>query len=479
MSDEEVRRKREILDTHRKRLHERELQAAAHGVGADPAIKIEIEEIRSHVTDLEQEIQKLLQIRATVTENTSVEQTQGQVQASVSRRRSTAPVPVILAGCGWWARNRTVLPLRAQNPELFDILGVTALKDERREFEDLVAPEMERRKIKRPLYYRNLSQAIRACRQLVGNDRMIAVIINTPNRLHEELAHQALENKCHVYAERPINRTSEELTDLISVAYQENRLLYNGVQRRLEAPYKYFFDVVEHRKNFGQLASIRCTLASGRQIEGWRSDRSLAGGGVVIDEGYHLLDIAAWLSQAAHPETAFSADNIRVSASFEYDKMQRDLEVEIAAGGTAILPNDVMLYFDLSYNVPLHSVYELVEIRDTQGNRVRYVRDLVERNVTAGRVIHQLRDSTVIGDGYIEIESEGVFSFISDNPVTGANNTGPLRQFLQQVSRFDDSMAVEKLSERISGVNDCDARFVLNTQELVTAIYREDPMKFH
>jgi predicted dehydrogenase len=383
-------------------------------------------------------------------------------------------IPIVLAGCGWWARQRTVLPLIAQNPDLYEVMAVCDIKDERSEFEKLVVPEFERRQLPVPGYYRTLPEAIRECRQKLKNKARLAVVINTPNQMHEGLARQAFEQNCHVYAERPINRRSDELVGLLKVAKDENLLLYNGVQRRLEPPFKYLFHVVEKQKNFGHLESIRCMLAAGRVVEGWRRDRRLSGGGIIIDEGYHLLDAAVWLLEAYKPDTTFAANDLDVFAKFGYGGPGTSPDIETRAFGVANLPNGITLHFDLSYDTPINSIYEMLELRDREGNRVRYVRDLIERKPTPGRLLHQLRDSSVVGDGYVDVDPNGGFTFIPDGPTSGANNTGPLRQFLRQVSEFNDQRPALSRQKRESGKNECDARFVLNTQELITAIYKHD-----
>ena len=60
MSTDEIRRKREVLDALKRRLHERELQSAKSGVDADPVIKIETEDIEGKIKTIEREIQALI-----------------------------------------------------------------------------------------------------------------------------------------------------------------------------------------------------------------------------------------------------------------------------------------------------------------------------------------------------------------------------------------------------------------------------------
>lgn len=56
MNQEDIKRKQEILDALKWRLHERELQAAMFGASADPIVKIEIDDLKEKIEIISQEI---------------------------------------------------------------------------------------------------------------------------------------------------------------------------------------------------------------------------------------------------------------------------------------------------------------------------------------------------------------------------------------------------------------------------------------
>jgi hypothetical protein len=58
MHDKERARKQELLDAHKDRLHQRQLQLAKYGLNADPSIITEIREIESAIVKLENELSK-------------------------------------------------------------------------------------------------------------------------------------------------------------------------------------------------------------------------------------------------------------------------------------------------------------------------------------------------------------------------------------------------------------------------------------
>jgi hypothetical protein len=56
MTNEEIEQKQDVLDALKRRLHEREIQAAKYGVSADPVIKIEIDDLRKEIAQLQVEL---------------------------------------------------------------------------------------------------------------------------------------------------------------------------------------------------------------------------------------------------------------------------------------------------------------------------------------------------------------------------------------------------------------------------------------
>jgi hypothetical protein len=58
MDTDEIQHKRDVINTYKKRLQEREIQLANLGINADPVIKIEIQDIKAEIQRIETEIQQ-------------------------------------------------------------------------------------------------------------------------------------------------------------------------------------------------------------------------------------------------------------------------------------------------------------------------------------------------------------------------------------------------------------------------------------
>jgi predicted dehydrogenase len=389
---------------------------------------------------------------------------------SVSEAHLSLPIKVILAGCGRWARERTVFPLYKENPDLFEIVGISDLEHGEDELRSMSA-DFEAADIPIPSYYGTLSSAITRIKDKIGSNTPIAVVINTPNALHEQLAWAALNENCHVYAERPINRASDDLEGLLRRTRSLNRYLFNGLQRRLEPPYRYLFNVLRKKERFGNLKSIRCKLASGHYPSGWRLQKALAGGGIVIDEGYHLLDASMWLMEAAFPGINIQAEDFK---NIRIDFSSQENGIETVAFGSVLLPNDVHLYFDLSQGLPFGSVFEEIEIRDDKRSLVKLTRDQHQRTKDPGRVIHHSIENNkeYYRSGFVVANGISDFSIQNESPRISANTTGPLKDFFAQITTGDSVNSGLQCPPLLLGVNECDARFVVNTQRLIHAIYK-------
>jgi len=120
-----------------------------------------------------------------------------------------------------------------------------------------------------------------------------AVIICTFNKYAPAYTIQALETNLHVFCEKPPARTSKEVRDVIEVENGKNLILKYGFNHR------YHHSVIEAKKLienniFGRLLWMRGVYgkAGGNQYtQNWRNEKEESGGGILIDQGIHMLDL--------------------------------------------------------------------------------------------------------------------------------------------------------------------------------------------
>lgn len=125
-----------------------------------------------------------------------------------------------------------------------------------------------------------------------------ALCIFTPHLWHYRPAMDALQAGCHVFVEKPLSTNVQEATDIVGLARGRGLVVAVGHQYRL-CP-----SLVEARRRLGDgeigpLQMVTATLAlpwlanlGGDQ--GWRTNPKVAGGGVLADQGDHLIDALLW-----------------------------------------------------------------------------------------------------------------------------------------------------------------------------------------
>ncbi len=132
----------------------------------------------------------------------------------------------------------------------------------------------------------------------VGGADIDACVVATFNSSLAGIAVKALQNKKHVLCEKPLGVTSAESLLMIDAAEQNNRILKTGFNHRHHPAMmlaKSFFD----EGRIGGLCFLRCRYGhGGRPGYGneWRADAEKSGGGELLDQGVHVLDLFRWFA---------------------------------------------------------------------------------------------------------------------------------------------------------------------------------------
>jgi predicted dehydrogenase len=122
------------------------------------------------------------------------------------------------------------------------------------------------------------------------------VIVATTNDGLTPVAIAALNAGKHVLVEKPAARNVKELDTLIAAARRANRTVRVGFNHR------YHPSLLEARRivdsgTLGALMFMRGRYGHGGRVgyeREWRADPTVSGGGELIDQGVHLIDLAGW-----------------------------------------------------------------------------------------------------------------------------------------------------------------------------------------
>ena len=123
-----------------------------------------------------------------------------------------------------------------------------------------------------------------------------AVIVATPNAHLYPIAREAIEAGKHVLVEKPGAVSSMELRNLKMLAWGANLHVHVGYNHRYHPAIAKAHQMVREGV-LGPLMHIRGRYGHGGRLgyeKEWRADPKLSGGGELMDQGVHLIDLAHW-----------------------------------------------------------------------------------------------------------------------------------------------------------------------------------------
>ena len=170
----------------------------------------------------------------------------------------------------------------------------------------------------------------RTLEDMLADDSVELVVVNTPNYTHYEYTKKALEAGKHVVVEKPFTITVEEGEELITLAKKQNKKLSVFQNRRYDSDYKTIKKVM-NAKMLGDLVEVEMHFDRYSTALSPKVHKEIPGPGTgsVYDLGSHLIDQA--LQLFGMPKKLFADIQImrpvsKVDDYFElllyYDKMR-------------------------------------------------------------------------------------------------------------------------------------------------------------
>lgn len=128
----------------------------------------------------------------------------------------------------------------------------------------------------------------------IFNDPQIeAIFICTPNRFNKEYTVRALEAGKHVFCEKPPAFTEPELDGVAAAVLRTGKKLMYGFNHRHHASIKHMKSLIDSLE-YGRVLWMRGRYGKSADrhfYSDWRSKKELAGGGIFLDQGIHMLDL--------------------------------------------------------------------------------------------------------------------------------------------------------------------------------------------
>ena len=126
------------------------------------------------------------------------------------------------------------------------------------------------------------------------NENLDVLFVCLTNDMAAEVTINGLKKGLHIFCEKPPGRNVEDIIRVRSIENKFPKLkLKYGFNHRYHDSVNLALKTIESGK-LGSIINIRGVYGKSRIISfqgGWRSQRSIAGGGILLDQGIHMLDL--------------------------------------------------------------------------------------------------------------------------------------------------------------------------------------------
>ncbi len=179
-------------------------------------------------------------------------------------------------------------------------------------------------------------------KEMTTNENLDAVIIATPTSTHTEISLHCLKSNINVLIEKPIAINHEEAKEINNAAKRHKKIAMVGMNLRFR-PDAMLMKSIINSGELGELFYIKCSwLRKKSSTQKWFINKKQSGGGVVIDLGIVLLDLALWM---------FNNNKIKSVSVQTFNHTLKDIEE--SAIGFIRFENEQVIAFEVSWE--LHS----------------------------------------------------------------------------------------------------------------------------
>lgn len=129
-------------------------------------------------------------------------------------------------------------------------------------------------------------------RDVVKDPKIQALIISTINKFLSPIATEAILQGKHVLVEKPGARNLKEL-EKVANAHKKKSVIMFGFNHRYHPAIIMAKKIIDSKK-YGKVLFIRAKYGHGGRLgyeKEWRFNKDLAGGGELLDQGTHLIDL--------------------------------------------------------------------------------------------------------------------------------------------------------------------------------------------
>ncbi len=150
-------------------------------------------------------------------------------------------------------------------------------------------------------------------RDLISKAELDIIFISLPNKFASDAVSLSLNNGLHVFCEKPPAKTLDELIKVKEIYNKSSNLkLMYGFNHRFHLSVEEAKSIIDSNV-FGKIINLRGVYGKSQLINfnqtDWRTKREESGGGILLDQGIHMLDLMRYLSSERFSQIFSFIDN--------------------------------------------------------------------------------------------------------------------------------------------------------------------------
>lgn len=203
----------------------------------------------------------------------------------------------------------------------------------------------------------NIKQKFSNYKDLLEKSDVEAVIVATPTSTHKDIAIDCLQAGKDVLVEKPLARTYLEAKQIAEAAKKYKKKLMVGMNLRYR-PDTMLLRSFINSNEIGDPFYIKCGwIRKQSSSEKWFTKKEESGGGVIIDLGIHLLDMALWL--LGYPDVTSVA-----TTNFHHNTKS----VEDTSISCLKCKNSAVINLEVSWSLPVEKNHFFFDVYGTKGS---------------------------------------------------------------------------------------------------------------
>ena len=148
---------------------------------------------------------------------------------------------------------------------------------------------------------------------LIANAQLDIIFISLPNKFAAGATSLSLQKGLHVFCEKPPAKTLSELINVQNILSKHPSLkLMYGFNHRFHLSVEEAKSII-NKNTFGKIINMKGVYGKSQMISfnqtDWRTKREESGGGILLDQGIHMLDLMRYLSGEDFTEICSFIDN--------------------------------------------------------------------------------------------------------------------------------------------------------------------------